>query len=86
MVVSDIVDALPLQMDALEAPYERCMCSGWSLCFVFLSRQWIFLERTCLQKLMILLCDLLQVKILEDERKLLALRLVILFLENKLYR
>jgi hypothetical protein len=35
MVVSDVGDALLLQMDALEVPYEDCMCSGLVIVLCF---------------------------------------------------
>ncbi|XP_047052192.1 uncharacterized protein LOC124657722 [Lolium rigidum] len=54
--------------------HMRDVCAlDWSLCSVFFSRQWNLLNKNCLQKLIILLCDLLEVKIPDDERKLLAL-------------
>jgi hypothetical protein len=39
MVVSDVGDALLLQMDAREVPYKGCMCSG--LVIVLFYKQWI---------------------------------------------
>jgi hypothetical protein len=50
MVVSDVGDALLLQMDALEVPYEGCMCSGLVIMLCFLLQTMEYVEQELFAK------------------------------------